>query len=419
MTAAMESNRWLEFVSSKIQSQISFENARKAENWAVALLAFLALGGALSAAGSKETGSPVLFSSKVLFLVFSHLIFVLAVFMPAVLQKGRKPLSKLFGIRDFTSLFTIFFMLTFYAAVIAAVSWQAATGSPDTSVSNFFRFTAWANVLPAFFYLGLGVWGFLGLAFWPAALSKFTEKAGKTFPFFLGLHSVFAALLALSYMEVGAFGTPSFFENLHIAGLFWVFMAGSIFLAGRLLQPSFIQPLSALELEITSGRFERAEIILTRYKEVFVSQRFEFWLRQMAHTASQRAHEIASFCHEAISLVSREKPSEIDLRQVDDRYRKAVAQGEKLEKEASRFFFNYALWDLNEVETQKAETVRDQFSKELRNAKLEIASVRKRIDERLIALRPLLQQPPVPPAAPSAPATVSAAPQEVTTTTSR
>lgn len=414
----MESNRWLEFVSSKIKSQISFENARKAENWAVALLAFLALGGAFAAVGSKEAGSDVLFASKVLFLALSHLIFALGVFLPAVLQKGRKPLAKLFGIRDFTSLFTVFFLLTFYAVVIANVGWQAATHHPAYShFSGFFQFAMWVNLLPAFFYCALGLWSFLGLAFWPSALSKFAEKSGRSFGIMLGVHAVFFALLTIAYAEVGAIGSPVFFETLRIAGLFWVFIASSLFLAGRLLEPSFIQPLSALELEITAGRLDRPETILSRYKDVFVSSRLEFWVRRAARAASERAHEIAAHCHEAIGLVNREKPSEIDLRQVDVRYRMAEAQYNKLEKESSRFFFNFALWNLNEVEQQKAEDLRDQFSKELRNAKLEIVSVRKRIDERLMALCPMLQ-PASPVAVLSAPEKTEVVSSEETTTTS-
>lgn len=394
----MESNRWLEFVSSKIRSQISFENARKAENWGVGLFSFLALGGALAAVGGKESGSLSLYASKILFLFLYHAVLALGIFLPAALQKGQKPLSKALGIRDFTSQFVIFLLLGFYSAVSLNIVWQAAVHMHDVTSSNFFGFVIWSNLLPAFFYAALAVWGFLGLAFWPSALAKFAEKSGKAVNAFLGVHLAFLFLTGLAYSEIAAFGSPNFFEHLHAAGLFWIFMAGSVFLAGRLLEPSYIQPLSALELEIAAGRLDRQDVILNRYKDLFISHRFDLWVRRVSNGASQIAHEIVAHCHEAVSLVSREKPSEIDLRLVEDRYRRAEAQYRKLEKQGSRFAFNFLIWNLSETEQLKAEALRDQFSKELRNAKIEIASVRKRIDERLLALKPVIQAIPTAPA---------------------
>lgn len=418
---AMDSARWLEFTSSKIRSQISYENARKAENWAVALLSGLSLAGAFGAVGAQESSSPVLFGSKVLFLIFFHAFMTLGVFLPAVLQKGQKPFSKLAGIRDYTSLLVIGLIITFYFGITAAVSWQAAFGLPKYSeYSGIFKFVLGLNVVPALFYLGAAIMGFWGLAAFPAGYQKFLEGMAKGAKALLAAHAGFLFLLFIAYTELSAVGSPTFFQHLHIAGLFWVSMACALFLAGRLLQPSFVNTLSGLELEIASGRFERAELILFRYKEIFVSKRLDLWLHRASRVLSERAHEIASNSHDAVKAVSGEKPSEIDLRLVEERFRKAESQAKKLELEYNRFTLNHSLWVLNEVEQIKTDELRDQFSKESRNAKLEIASVRKRIDERLIALRPLLQ-----PAIPTTAAPALQAPkqevvsQETTTSTTR
>lgn len=423
MPANMDSNRWLEFISSKIRSQISYENARKAENWAVALLAGLALAGGFAAVGSQEAGNPVLFGSKVLFLIFFHAFMTLGVFLPALLQKGQKPFSRLTGIRDYTSLLVVSLILTFYAAVTVCVSWQAAFGKNDViTTSNFFKFVLGLNVIPSAFYFSTAILGFWGLAAFPAGFQKFLDGIIKGSKIFLAVHAGFLFLLFMAYTEISAVGSPSFFQHLHIAGLFWVSMACSLFLAGRLLQPSFIQTLSGLELEIASSRFERPELILSRYKEIFVSKRLDLWIRRTSKVLLERSHEIATNSRDAVSFVSREKPSEIDLRQVEDRFRRAEMNTRKLECEYSRFLLNYSLWVLNEVEQHKADELRDQYSKESRNAKLEIASVRKRIDECLIALRPLIQQAAAVSSATTAvvaPKTAEVVSQETTTSTTR
>lgn len=420
----MDSNRWLEFISSKIRSQISYENARKAENWAVALLAGLSLAGAFGAVGAQEDGSTVLFGSKVLFVIFFHAFMTLGVFLPAVLQKGQKPFSRLTGIRDYTSLLVISLIVTFYAGITVCVSWQAAFGKMGyTELSNFFKFVLGVNIIPAAFYFVSAILGFWGLAAFPAAFQKYLDGIIKGTKVFLAVHTAFLFLVFMAYTEVAAVGSPSFFQHLHIAGLFWVSMACSLFLAGRLLQPSFVQTLSGLELEIASSRFERPELILSRYKELFISKRLDLWIRRSSRQLSERAHEIASNSHDAVTFVSREKPSEIDLRQVEERYRRAETHARKLEREYNRFLLNYSLWVLNEVEQHRADELRDQFSKESRNAKLEIASVRKRIDECLIALRPLMMQQQAAAAlsapAASAPKAAEVVSQETTTSTTR
>ena len=86
-------------------------------------------------------------------------------------------------------------------------------------------------------------------------------------------------------------------------------------------------------------------------------------------------------------MVEREKPTEMDLLQVDGRYKKADSLQRKFEREAQRFQLCLSLFDFNEAERERIEKLRDQFSRELRNSKLELASVRKRIDDKLVFIK--------------------------------
>ena len=66
------------------------------------------------------------------------------------------------------------------------------------------------------------------------------------------------------------------------------------------------------------------------------------------------------------------------------------------------------IFELNEVARAKVEELRELFSRELRNMKLEIVSVRKKIDEKLISLKS--QGRPAPPPLPAPVVPVTAAP---------
>ena len=143
----------------------------------------------------------------------------------------------------------------------------------------------------------------------------------------------------------------------------------------------------AMEIACAIDALEHNEDILARFREVFIHPRLSFWVHKQSHRAASRSHEIAQYAHDALSLVSRDKPTELDLRQVEDRYRRADKMYKKLERDDNRFAFCSTLFDISEAEQEKIEELRDQFSRELRNAKLELASVRKKIDETLVSLK--------------------------------
>jgi hypothetical protein len=381
----MEKDRWLEFLSTKVQTQISLENAQKARMWALGLLSFLSLGFALNSIGPNHPNS-FLFSTRILFLTLTHLVIALAFYLPQLLNKGQKTISSVLSIRDYTSLTLTSLAIGFYSLIVLNQSFQAVNFS-EMEVSSFLSIVVWLNVLGAVTYFGLGVFGFLGFFFFPQAAIKLLNVGPKVRYTALSLHATFFILLGLAYAELSPLGSPEFFEQFRAAGLFWLFLISSLLLIGKMLRSSALASLQALELDVVSGKLERTDAILIRFKDAFVSRRLESSLRHISHDIAAKAHEIAKFTHEAVSFVDREKPSELDLRLVEDRYRRAESLYRKLEKENVRFLSSLVMLDLSEVEREKAEGLRDQFSRELRNAKIELASVRKRIDERLVSIK--------------------------------
>jgi hypothetical protein len=384
---AMEKERWPEFLSSRIKSQISIENASKAQTWALTLFAFLALGFGLSAVGSDDRGASSIYSIKVLFLTLFHAVMILFFYLPSVLQRGEKVLAKQLGVRDFTSLLLVTLTLTFYSIVTCMLSGQVTSALREHDFSAFFGFTAWMNSAAAYFYTGALIFYLFCLLLTPGILQKIAERGSKAAYTGLGIHITLFLLTGLGYAEANPIGSPQFFDHFRVAGLFWTFISVSVLVIGRLQQESSVPALTALELEIASERLTRADVILARFKEVFVAKRFEASIRRISHQVAAQSHEIAKFAHEAIEFVGREKPSELDLRLVEDRYRRAEALYKKIEKHNQRTLVSFSFFDMTEVEREKAEFLKDQFSRELRNAKLELAQIRKRIDERLVAIK--------------------------------
>lgn len=381
----MEKERWRDFLAAKLESQIALETAGSAKTWGFALLAFISLAFALSSLGSLS--SDQVFASKILFLIFFHTLTLLGFCLPNLIQKGENAVGAWLGIRDFVSFVWIFMALLFYAVIAWTVSFQAASAAGEFRVSGFFGFVAWANVVFVSLYVAVCVLGLLSLLFFPQSWIKLLEKSGRFWYGLLIAHSVFSLLLAFSYSETTAIGSPEFFGQFRFISLFWIFIACSILWMSRSFQESAVPALSALELEIVSGRLERREDILARFKEAFISRRLSAWTHRLSRVAATDAHEIAQLTHEAVSLVSSEKPHETDLIKVEDRYRRAENRYKKLERENQRFLLCLMLIHLSEAERERSEAVRDQFSRELRNAKIELASVRKQIDEKLVSLK--------------------------------
>lgn len=382
----MEKTNWLDFISSRLKTQISLENAEKAQNWGLGFIALVTLAFALQAVVGSDSRI-FLYSTKILFLILFHAILALGFYLPNVLRKGEKVTSRAFGIRDFTSFIVVTLSLTFYSIVVLMLSWQVTATVSDMDGSNFFAFMSWMNVILAAGYFAFCLFAVSSLLWFPQALSKLVEKSDKLPYILLGIHAALFVLFGFGYSEVTPLGSVSFFEQVRVAGLFWIFILSSLFLTGRLLGGSSVPSLSELELEIASGRLERPEDILARLKEAFVLHRLSVWIHQLSHKLAGESHQIAQYAHEGMNLVSREKPTELDLRQVDDRYRRAVSLYKKLEKENQRFLLSVSFFDLTQAEQEKVESLRDQFSRETRNANLELASIRKKIDERLISLK--------------------------------
>jgi hypothetical protein len=384
----MDKNSWLAFLSSKIKSQISQEALEKAQNWALALFGFMALGFAFTAISAANSSNPsVLYGAKVLFLFFFHLYVTASFYIPSLLQKGQRPVGRFLQTRDFVSLAASASVLAFFAFVTAVLASQTSATTLDFEPTGFQKFVAWSNLGVSGFYFA-GLLFYMGsLAAAPALLIKLIERGGKSAYAALGVHALLLVLTGISYNGITRIGGPDFFEQLRIAGLFWVFIGASVALTGRVMRESAIPALSALEMDLISGKLERMELVVPRFRDAFVGSRFESWLRRYAGDVAAKSGEIAKYSKEAEALVGVEKPSEIDLRQVEDRYRRAESLYKQIEKSHQRFMTSMVAFYLSEAETDKAAIVRDQFSRELRNAKLELATIRKRIDERLVSLK--------------------------------
>lgn len=382
----MQNNSWLPFLSSKIRSQILTENVHKAQTWGLGLLALISFGLAVNGIVG-DAGRSFIFVNKVLFISLWNLILIAVIYMPGVLQKGEKNFSRFLGIRDFTSLVFIHLALTLTSLIVTILSFQITTELANLRSSALFNLTAWANFVTALFYLGTFFFYFASLAFYPKALSKLMERAEKAGGFFLGLHSALFIGLLFSYSELIEIGSGTFFDQLRICGLFWISIVSAVLFLGHFLQGSSGAALSALELEVVSGRLDRPEDILTRYKEAFILRRLFFWINRISHSTATKAHEVARYLHEAVTFVAESKPSESQIAQIEDRYRRANAIYRQLEKQHQRFLLNISFFNLLEIEREKIEELKDLFSKELRHAKLELSSVRKRIDDKLVSMK--------------------------------
>ncbi len=388
----MENKNWLTFLTNKLRAQISLETAAKVQTWAFALVAVMALGMGFHAV-SQPAGENFLNNTKILFLILSHLFVLFCFYFPAVLEKGDHPVARLLGIRNLTSLVLNAVTLTFLAVVLTMLSFQVVSALGRASASSFFSLVAWVNFVLSASYLAGGIFYFASLFLFPQAMVRLIEKGSRVSYALLGVHAALALLLGLGYSEAVGLGSQTFFEQFRIAGVFQIALGALLFFVGNVLKESSVPGLSNLEFEVASGRLERNEDILVRYKEAFVSRRLSAWIKNLSHRVASLAHEVAAYTHEALTTVTQGKPSELDLRKVEERYKKADQVYRRLDKDNQRYLLCVSFFDLTEAEREHIETLKDQFSRQLRNAKLELASVRKRIDEKLTALKTELPSP--------------------------
>ena len=382
----MEKGNWIGFLASKIQSQIQLENARKMRTILLGLVSVGVLGYSLNAVG-HFSGRMFFQTSKLMFILFYHGLMVLMVYLPMQLRKGEKSLAGFWGIKDFTGLVLISSGMAFYSLIALLLSFQIAGVAGDLSSAGFLAVVAWLNVAVLFFYAaGFAVF-FAGLLWFPAFLSKGVPFVSRSVPVLMGIHAVLLALLGSGYTDNVKLGSPAFFEQFFVMALFWAFIVGSLLFLGRLLDDSAIPALSALELDLFSGKAEKEQEILERYRNAYTPARFSAWIDRLSGQSVTLAKDIRRYAQEAIALVSREKPTEIDLYQVEDRYKRAESLCKRLEKSGQRFQAGISVMDTHVLQQAKIEYLRDQYSRDSRNARLELAGVRKRIDERLVALK--------------------------------
>jgi len=382
----MEKKNWLSFINTKLRSQISLDGFLRAETWGFALVAFFALGAGFQAV-AQSMGAAYLYETKILFLVLGHILIGLFFYLPILLEKGAKPVSRGLGIRHFTGLILSMMMLVLVAVVLVMLSYQVLMASREREISSFFMVTLGANLFLTVCYLILGAFFFVSLGFFPQGMARLADRFAKAVAVMFGVHLTAAFLLALGYSEMVAIGGQRFFEEFRLAGIFWTGLLSLLFFVGSYLRESPSTALSDLELEVAFGKLERSEDILVRYKEAFVSPRLGHWLSGFSHAAASHAHQIAAHAHEAVQLVGQKKPTELDLRKVEEEYKRADLSYRKLEKDYHRYLVCVSFFEVAEADRAKMEELRDLFSKELRNAKIELASVRQRIDEKLVSLK--------------------------------
>lgn len=383
----MEKNDWLSFLSSRLKSQISLENFERFQTWLLAFVCIFSLGAAFKEI-SQTANRDFIFETKVLFIILVHTFALLGFYVPALLERGQKTAARILNLRNFSSLIMNAAGLIALAVIFSQVSHQIFSGLAARDAAGFVMFVSGANMVFYYAYLACGIFFFASLAFFPQALVAAAEKAGSRVQYVVaGTHLGLLILLGFSYAGVVEIGSASFFEQFRLAGLFLIALGGAAFLVGRFLKESAVPAIAALEFEVSSGRLERHEDILERYSEAFVSRKLFAWLARYRHSVASKSHDIASYTHEAVSLVDQRKPTETELRKVEDCYKKADQICRRLGRENNRFMVAATFFDVNEIERAEIEAIKDEFSRQLRNAKLELVSVRKRIDEKLVALK--------------------------------
>jgi hypothetical protein len=378
-------NSWLGLLSSKIRAQIALDNARKAETWALLILSFVCLGFALD--GLRPIGSGTyIFSAKILFLAAFHVLLLVAVYLPSLLQKREKTWTSFFGIKDVTGLGFIGGLFLFQLLVVASLAFQAASGAGNfVEWSAFSGFLLWVNFLFSAVLLATLAWYALTVFVFTGMKSRGFWPGKKVFFTFLGFHGILPVLLLFGYADIVALGSVPFFEQFRVGAFFWGALGSWVLLAVKALRQSPLPGLQNLELETASGNARGEAEILARLQDALISERFAAWLGAEQASFAAVAAQMVQSTREAVGGVTRKSLAETDIRRVEENYKKAESLSRKLEKRYQRFLLLLPFLDLTPREAERAASLRDLFSRDLRHSKLELAAIRRGLDEILLS----------------------------------
>lgn len=382
----MEKSEWLHFFNTRRQSQISADTSARLQGWGLILLSLATFSYAFTAL--KNAGSySFIVEAKVLFLTVFHLLAVITVWLPSIVEKDAKPLARTLQIHDSAS--SVFNGITILLVLFIAntLSFQLFKDISHGEKEAFFHLVLVFNaVLTAGYLTAAAIAGILYFSA-PQTLLKMGSKGSALIKTLAVTQGILFLLLGFNYLQGVALGSAVFFEEFALVSALWIGLTGLILFVARLQQESPLEEISALEMDITSGKLSDDGDILVRYKEVFTSRRLRLWVSRLHHTTAQKAEEIAAYCREALQTVAADTPTEFDLRKVEDNYRRADFSYQKLEKENIRYQLLTGLFDSSESELNRIHSLQDFYSRQLRNSKLELASVRKKIDEKLVQLK--------------------------------
>lgn len=372
---------WIGYLAERVRAEERIEWVRKLECWG--LFAVMAFSFTTAAKLFLEQRSEIPVELFSLFLF--HTVVFFAIYLPGRIERERRVLSETLQIVGYSSFSFVWIGITAYLILIAKASSSVASEyQSEQALANIFL---WGNAVIAWgycilsFLVGLGFWAF------PTFLTKLNTISGRLSSVLFYIHLALGAGLGWISLSVSPLGTASFFGEFLVAALAWVFVASSLLFISKAFQKSRLESLRRLQSEMMVKPLAKPEEWPARLQEASVSPAIAASAKTISQDILKKSHQMANYIQEALSVVSSEKPSEIDLIRVEDRYRKAEHLSRKLEKDHERFVIAASLFCLGEAEQAKLDKLQDLFLREIRNSKLELASVRKKIDERLMAFK--------------------------------
>lgn len=384
-------NTWIDFLSVRIQSQIRKEISDRAHTWALGLLSLVALVFTLS--NIKAAPGPAdLFASKLLTLVLFQPVVFFAFFLPNILDAKSKPVSRFLGIRDFSEFIFSGISLVFFLYIICTVNFQVGAAAAKFKLPGLTTVFIWTHFALSAGYLISLLTHFAGYFFAPAVSLKLSSLREKLYPILAGLHAVFFLILGLGYNELLPIGSKPFFSHLLVAAPFFIFTLSFLAFRGAVSKESPVASLENLHLDLQRGSLLNEKLIQARIEDAFISNRFADWISQISYQTDTQAQGISALTNQILSTVQHGLPRELDLQLVEDHYKKAAAMLKKCEKAALRFSYSTKYLTTDALALTFIEEITDQFAREIRNARLDLASIRRQIDEHLVTLKNEMKQ---------------------------